>query len=221
MVRMPKPETQFALPFAAVALAVSLALAGCSADASASQDTEAAQDDVSLLLSSLDDEYKSEATYEAMLAKFGEDTRPFSNIIRAEQRHSDAAKAQLDRLGADYPDANPYIGTIEAPETRLEACQAGITAEELNIALYDRLLPNVQDEEVRSVLEHLQFASREHHLPAFQRCVERGGTMGAGGGMGQGGGMGHGEGGGMGHRGEGMGRGGGMGHGGESADDGS
>jgi hypothetical protein len=36
------------------------------------------------------------------------------------------------------------------------------------------------------------YASRDNHLPAFQRCVERGGEMGPGKGLGKGRGMGQG-----------------------------
>jgi rubrerythrin len=146
--------------------------------------------DVDALLIALDDEYKAEATYEAVLAKFG-NARPFSNIINAEIRHSKAAKAELDRLGVSYPTVNPYKGKIAAPASLLEACKIGITAEEENIALYDRILPTIKDQQVRTVLSNLQAASRDRHLPAFRRCVDRGGTMGAGrgGGMGRGGGL--------------------------------
>jgi len=132
--------------------------------------------DRAALQAALDDEYRAEATYRAVLDKFG-DVRPFSNIIRAEQRHAEMATAQMVRLGMAVP-PNRYIGTITAPETLLDACQTGIEAERANIALYDRLLPQVRDPQVKTTLELLQSASRENHLPAFERCVARGGIMG-------------------------------------------
>lgn len=177
-----------------------LALAACAQGTSpASAETAVANEDIAALLTALDDEYKAEATYEAVLAKFG-DARPFINIIEAERMHQSMAIDELERLGAEYPRTNPYAGKIAAPATLLEACETGIVAEEENVALYDRILPGVNDSQVRTVLERLQAASRDRHLPAFQRCVARGGTM--GGGMGHGG-MGHGPGGGNGPRGPG------------------
>lgn len=165
----------------AAALASSVAYAGHnSAEAAAGNPVQSA------LVAALDDEYKAEATYQAVLDKHG-DVRPFSNIIRAEQRHQEMVKAEMDLRGWAYG-PNPYSGKIKAPATLLEACQTGVTAEVENIALYDRLLPTIQDPAARDVLTRLQWASRENHLPAFERCVARGGTPGRGPGGGGGGG---------------------------------
>ncbi|TWJ06638.1 ferritin-like domain-containing protein [Altererythrobacter ishigakiensis] len=139
--------------------------------------------DGAALLQALDDEYRAEATYAAVIEKYGE-ARPFINIIEAERRHASRAKAELDRLGISYDATNPYLGKIEAPATLIAACEQGVTAEIENIALYDRLLPTVRDDDVREILGRLQWASRERHLPAFQRCVSRGGQMGQGRGSG-------------------------------------
>jgi rubrerythrin len=38
--------------------------------------------------------------------------------------------------------------------------------------MYTRLLKQVTDPQVRKVMEQLQSASRERHLPAFRRAVE-------------------------------------------------
>jgi rubrerythrin len=124
-----------------------------------------------ILLDALEDEYKAEATYAAVLTRFG-DVRPFSNIVGSERRHSTAIARQLERLGHTVP-TNKLMGTIEAPATLADACSAAIEGEIENIALYDRLLPSISDPEVRHVLENLQRASRENHLPAFRRCLER------------------------------------------------
>ena len=55
-----------------------------------------------ILLDALEDERKAEATYAAVIEKFGP-VRPFSNIIEAEQRHAAALERQLARLGIDVP----------------------------------------------------------------------------------------------------------------------
>ncbi len=177
------------LPFClALLLGASLA-AGCrTAGSPRAQDTAEAKEtegvsaeasDADALRSALDDEYKAEATYAAVLEAFP-GTRPFSNIIEAEKRHSGMAKAEMDRLGIRYDAANPYTGKIDAPATLLAACEAGVKAEIDNIALYDRILPSLSDPQARVVLTRLQSASRDRHLPAFRRCVERGGAPGGG-----------------------------------------
>ena len=169
-------------------LAGACAMASC---ANPSIANEAGQD-APHLLTALDDEYRAEATYAAVLEEYGS-VRPFVNIIEAERRHAMRAKSEMDRLGIAYPKANPYLGKIAAPASLLAACEQGVSAEIENIVLYDRILPKVRDDSVRATLEDLQWASRERHLPAFERCVARGGTMGQGPGHG-GGGMGHGGG---------------------------
>lgn len=65
------------------------------------------------------------------------------------------------------------------------ACEQGVAAEIENIALYDRILPTAEDESVFATLTDLQSASRERHLPAFERCVARGGEQGRGQGRGR------------------------------------
>ncbi|WP_271440000.1 ferritin-like domain-containing protein [Pontixanthobacter luteolus] len=166
------------LPLAA---ALALSAPACSTPA----ESAPAATDAEALELALADEYLAEATYTAVLKKFG-DVRPFSNIISAERHHADLVKAEMDRLGLEYSPGNDLIGQIEAPETLLSACETGVTAEEENIALYDRLLPGIVDPQVRETLTKLQWASRERHLPAFERCVARGGQAGQGAGQGRG-----------------------------------
>lgn len=101
--------------------------------------------DADALLLALDDEYRAEATYSAVIEAFGE-VRPFINIIKAERRHTARAKAEMDRLGITYATANPYLGKITAPATLLAACEQGVTAEIENIGLYDQLLPTIEDD---------------------------------------------------------------------------
>ncbi len=52
--------------------------------------------------------------------------------------------------------------------------------------MYDNLITATDLPDVVDVLQRLQAASRDHHLPAFQRCVERGGSSGRGEGFGAG-----------------------------------
>lgn len=124
-----------------------------------------------LLTHALDDEYKAEASYAAVIDRFGP-VRPFINIVDAERRHVEAIKGHFRRFGWDIP-TNPWAGTVEAPPTLAAACDTAVRAEVDNIALYDRLLPEITDPGVHHTLSNLQRASRDNHLPAFRRCLSR------------------------------------------------
>lgn len=140
------------------------------------------------LAEALDDEYQAQATYRAVIAAFGA-VPPFVNIVEAEERHAAALLALFDRFG-ETPPVDRWTGKVKAPETLAEACAAAVAAEVDNAAMYERLLAAVDHPAVRRVLENLQAASRDNHLPAFRRCLAResGGRRGDGGGGGAGGG---------------------------------
>ncbi len=122
------------------------------------------------------DEIKARDTYRGIIEAFGP-VRPFINIVEAEQRHMDALLSLYERHGIPLP-AFPDPDDVELPGGIEEACGTGVAAELDNIALYDRLVAATDLPDVRSVLQRLQAASRDHHLPAFQHCVERGGSGG-------------------------------------------
>lgn len=126
---------------------------------------------IAALEEALLDEYKARATYKKALETFGP-TRPFSNIVEAENRHVQALLRQYERLDLTPP-ADDWEGYIEAPNSIAAACEEAIKAEIENGEMYDRLLPLVDDQAVYEVLLNLQDASQNRHLPAFRRCLER------------------------------------------------
>ncbi len=126
---------------------------------------------VAALIEALEDEYKARATYAAVIEKFGL-VRPFANIIRAEDRHA----AALERIFSDHAMPLPedrWLGNITAPDSLEAACEAGVTGEIENKAMYDRLMAATSDERVWRVFDNLRRASQENHLPAFQRALAR------------------------------------------------
>ncbi|WP_100640810.1 ferritin-like domain-containing protein [Marinobacter salexigens] len=130
--------------------------------------------EVRALHEALDDEYKAWATYDQVLADFG-DVRPFSNIRDAEGRHINALLRLFERYDLPVPD-NPWPGKVARFASLQEACEAGVKDEVENADLYERLFEATERPEILTVLRNLQAASQERHLPAFQRCVEgRGG----------------------------------------------
>jgi hypothetical protein len=128
--------------------------------------------EVIALLDALDEEHKAHATYTQVIADFGP-VRPFENIVESEARHIAALTSLMHRYAVPVP-ANPWPGKVPRFETVAQACRAAVDAEIDNAALYDRLLAAAELADVRAVLENLQEASQERHLPAFRRCAERG-----------------------------------------------
>lgn len=128
----------------------------------------------SVLNEALMDEYKARDTYRKVIETFGS-VRPFINIVEAEQRHIDMLLPLYEKYGIPLPE-EPDPEQVQASKSLLEACREGVAAEIENVAMYDRLIAAVDLPDVIEVLRRLQSASREHHFPAFQRCVERGGA---------------------------------------------
>lgn len=119
-----------------------------------------------------------------MISKFGE-IRPFINIVEAEGRYIEALLPLFSKYEIDVPEDNWYA-RIQPPDSLIEACRAGVEDEIGNAEMYDRLLDATKEyTDVQQVLMQLQKASAENHLPAFQRCVERGGKSGDGRGQGR------------------------------------
>lgn len=129
----------------------------------------------------LDDEYKARATYQVVLDRFGP-VRPFVRIVQAEERHAQAEERHAQALIGQYrrhglqPPDDRWSGQVQAPATLEEACEAGVAGEIDNQALYERLLAEVSDPQVAAIMRRLQEASAQRHLPAFRRCLARGGA---------------------------------------------
>jgi hypothetical protein len=122
-----------------------------------------------ILNEALNDEYKARAQYRKVIDKFGP-VRPFINIVASEERHIAALLPLFRRYGIPVPEDN-WAKRVTVPGTLQEACRIGVEAEIENMTMYDRLLAKTQKADVARVLAHLQAASRENHLPAFQRCA--------------------------------------------------
>ncbi len=124
------------------------------------------------LREALDDERHAIAMYRAVMEKFG-NVRPFSNIVRAEERHEAALLRLFRAYRLDVPDDRWADHEFDLPATLAEACAASAKAEEENIAMYDRFLEFVDEPSIRTVFQNLRNASADRHLPAFRRCARR------------------------------------------------
>jgi rubrerythrin len=141
-----------------------------------------------VLREALIDEHKAVASYQKVIDAFGP-VRPFVNIIEAEQTHVNALLPLFERYGVPLPE-DTWTTQLRAPASVLEACRIAVEAEKANVAMYERLLSATEAPDVRVVLLRLQEASRDRHLPAFERCVARETGEGAGSRSGAGGGRG-------------------------------
>jgi hypothetical protein len=126
------------------------------------------------LADALDDEYKSRETYAQVIRDLGP-VRPFINIVEAEARHISVLVALFERYGMTPPESR-WAGQTQHFASIHDACRAGVQGEIENVALYDRILASNQRPDILAVYQTLRSASKDRHLPAFQRCVERGGT---------------------------------------------
>jgi hypothetical protein len=157
-----------------VAGAVGLTVRGVPADTGSGLDQRTRD----ALVAALDDEREAQATYQAVLDRFGQ-VMPFRNIIRAEQRHEAMLLPLFEKYGVPVPE-NAWKGKkLTAPETLEAAYQQGIAFEKENAALYTGFLTFVKEPDIRSVFEHNRGASEDNHLRAFERFAT-GGAKGTG-----------------------------------------
>lgn len=125
------------------------------------------------LVEAINDEYKARATYRLIINKFGE-IRPFINIIESEERHIQALIPLFKKYKITIP-VDDWEKKVDVPVSITEACQIGVHSEIENMSMYERLLDLTKEyPDVQQVFLNLQRASQENHLPAFQRCAERG-----------------------------------------------
>ena len=122
------------------------------------------------LLLALNDEYHAWAVYQQVVADFG-DVRPFANIISSEASHINRLEALFRTYGVPLPAANPWVGQAPRFASVNEACTVGVDAEIVNVNLYTRLVTSTSRTDILQVYNLLQAASRDNHLPSFQRCA--------------------------------------------------
>ena len=121
------------------------------------------------LAEAIQEEYTAMNTYQAIMDELGE-IQPFSRIARSEQQHVNALIRVAERFGVEVPENAGEIADIEW-NTLEEACQLGVTFEQIDADLYDELLPNTTNPALIRVYTNLQRASLEKHLPAFEACI--------------------------------------------------
>lgn len=124
-----------------------------------------------VLVEAINDEYRAQARYAAGIQRFGPVT-PLLNIVKAEGRHIAALVPLFHKYQLPIP-ADNWPNMVVTPNTLEELCELGIQGEIHNYQMYDRLSTRVSDPDILRVFSHLRQASHDHHLVAFQSCVNR------------------------------------------------
>ncbi|MCA9293840.1 MAG: hypothetical protein KDA20_08505 [Phycisphaerales bacterium] len=122
------------------------------------------------LRAALLDEQRAQAFYNNVLAVHGQH-RPFVNIVRAEARHERLVATLMEQYGVEAPET-AIRELPPVPATFAGCCTLAADLERDNIVMYDRLLQDVQQADIRAALERLRAASLNNHLPAFERWAQ-------------------------------------------------
>lgn len=150
--------------------AVSTVNADATFDTTAASYTELAADGYTIeemLTAAIQDEYLAQATYQAIIATYG-DIRPFTKVVVAEETHINLLLPLFEAYGIAVPE-NVAAASVTVPDSITTALAAGVDAETANIAMYQAFLA-VEDlpEDIASVFTYLQNASVKH-LSAFSK----------------------------------------------------
>lgn len=128
---------------------------------------ELSETTIGYLQAAIADERKALATYQAVMDEFG-NVKPFINIARAEEQHISMLKGLFDKYGVEIPSDTTVVGTL--PSTLSEVCAVGVQAEIDNDQLYQDMIGNIQEKDIKDIFTSLAAASINMHLPAFERC---------------------------------------------------
>lgn len=115
------------------------------------------------------DELHALAFYRRVVEQFGP-VAPFVQIVEAEQRHYQMVWGLLERYRIMAP-VDSWHQYVTIPGTLVECCEMGVAAEIDNVALYEHLLRQVDQKDIRELFYRLQAASHNHHLPALRNGI--------------------------------------------------
>jgi len=123
-----------------------------------------------MLIYAIQDEYSAKAEYEYIISNF-DITKPFTNIIQAENTHIDLLLPFFDTYNLTIPEDTATEHLIEI-ESTYEAFETGVYAEIINIAMYNHFLEGDLPEDIKAVFISLRDASM-NHLNAFEKNLEK------------------------------------------------
>ncbi|MDX1358873.1 MAG: DUF2202 domain-containing protein [Clostridia bacterium] len=123
-----------------------------------------------MLIYAIQDEYLARAEYEYLINELKAD-KPFTNIIKAEEKHISMLIPLFEKYGFDVPEDTSSEHLISVTSIT-EALETGVQAEIDNIAMYEMFLERELPDDIRSVFIELRDGSK-NHLSAFERKLNR------------------------------------------------
>ena len=120
----------------------------------------------------IQEENRALFTYRKVVADLGE-VQPFNTIRYAEERHVASLQRLYEIHGLAGPASEWNESNVYSYAHLRDACATGREMERATVTLYDRLLLADLPPTVRDVFTNLRAAARDHHLPAFERCLAR------------------------------------------------
>lgn len=143
-------------------------------------------DEIEFLYAVREDEKVSRDLYNAFFKKFR--LKAFENISKAEGNHISAVERLMDYYEIDYPELGEY-GIFADParqqlydslllkgETALEAFKVMAQVEEYNIVSYLEVLEDVENDNIRIIIENLEKASENHFKATIRQITALGGV---------------------------------------------
>ncbi len=115
---------------------------------------------------SYEDEIMAKAEYDYIIETF-DAQRPFSNIVKAEERHIEWVLELYEIYQFVIPEvvSNEFV---VKPESLSESFELGVVAEVNNIEMYKQFLSQDLPDDVRDTFDRLMKSS-ENHLKSFSR----------------------------------------------------
>ncbi len=127
-------------------------------------------------LSSAVGEYAGVALYAKIVQKFGK-VEPYSRLLAAEVKQRSALQKVFQKYGMVYSE-NPFLKRAKAPSSLKQAAGYGIQLAEGNIALYDKLLPEVAEYlDITRLFQKMQAETRDVHLELLKTAEAIGGAI--------------------------------------------
>ncbi len=119
-----------------------------------------------MLQYAIQDEYLARQEYELIIEEYGEQN-PFSNIIKAEEKHIELLKEIYKAYEYDIPEDLAMEHAI-LPDSLDDTFVIGVLAEADNIAMYEKFLDKELPYDIREVFIELRDGSISH-LAAFEK----------------------------------------------------
>jgi hypothetical protein len=162
---MKKFITMFLLLSLSIILSFTVVGAATTTTGAAAAKLDKSLTNADMLTYAIQDEYLAQAEYNYVIKTFGNE-KPFSSIVKAEQKHIDLLLPLFKKYKVTVP-KNIASTLIPKPKTLAESLKAGEKAEVDNIFMYETFLKKSLPSDIKAVFTELRDGSK-NHLNAFK-----------------------------------------------------